>query len=119
MTSAEAQRQFEKVNRNLDTTVECLVKTPWRVREVHQELGATAAALKSLYEQRGAIRSRASVIPALRKIQARVGQVQVLLDAAVTFYCGAISGTLAQSGAYRADGQVATAPHGGCLKFEA
>jgi|SRR5581483_2226234 len=118
MTSAEAQRQLEDANRNLDTAVECLVETPWRARQVHDELEKVAAAINSVYEQRGHFRLSSSLIPVLRNVQNRMRQVQLLLDSAVTFYCGAVSGALAQSGAYTADGQVARANDRGCLKFE-
>src|SRR5579875_3743647 len=111
MTSAEAQNQLQEVSRNLDTAVECLVETPWRVPEIHRQLGATAAALKRLYEHRAGIRSRASVIPAIRKIQKRLAEVRLLLDAAATFYCGAIYGALASGGAYSADGEMTRVAH--------
>lgn len=119
MTTAEAQRQLEEANRNLDTAIECLVETPWRAREVHDELKELAAALKNVYEKRGHFRFGPPLVPVVRNIQSRMRQVQTLLDSAVTFYCGAISATLTQGGAYTADGQVARANDRGCLKFEA
>ncbi len=118
MTSGEAQEHLEAVSRGLENAAGRLVETPSRVQEFNGELEELARLLESVYESRSCFRPNGSLAAALRNIQTRVGRVQVLLERAVTFYCGAISGAAVQSGAYTAHGEMRRAPNRGYLKVE-
>lgn len=120
MNGAQAQQKLEEVEQGLTRAVDTLVTTPSRVTGICRELEQLTRVMKNVYQQRATIGPNASLIPPLRRIQARLRSAQLLLDTAATFYCGAISSALAQSGAYTHEGEVLrTAHHRGYLKVEA
>jgi hypothetical protein len=119
MTVKEIRRDLEAMDKNLEGLIERLTAAPSRIYELQPRLVELAAIMGKIREHRSSLNQNPSFISLIRDIQARLARLQLLLDSAVNFYCGAISAAISQSGAYLPNGEVSHWGNSGYLQVQA
>ena len=120
MTTETARQHLQAADRDLNAAVELLVTKPSNAGQLQAQLQAAADSLKKVYENRSSFKRTPSMAPLVQSIRARVARVQLLLDAAATFYCGTMSAAMSHSYCpYTPTGELSRRTEGNCFKVEA
>lgn len=119
MTTEEARKHLEAAEKGLRTAVDQLIIQPSKAARLEAGLKTVAETIEKVSSERSSFAQSEPIAQLLRRIRAHIGRMQLLLDTAATFYCGAMADALSHSGAYTADGRLPRHVHGGCLKLEA
>jgi hypothetical protein len=119
MTAKEIRRNLETIDKTLENFVQTVMAAPARAADLQPRLTELAGIMKNMHEQHASLKHDPQVVCLIRNIQARLARLQLLLDSAVTFYCGAISAAISQTGAYTANGELPYRENSGYLHLQA
>lgn len=120
MTTEKARQHLEAADQRLNTAVHLLITKPSSVGELQVELQAAAQSVNKAYESRSSFARTPSMASLVQSIRARVARVQLLLDAAATFYCGTIATAMSHSFCpYTAEGELSRRTESGYFQLEA
>ena len=119
MTSEQARKHLEAAEKNLRTAVDQLIIQPSKAARLEASLKTIAETIQKVSSERSSFAQSPSIAQLLSRIRAHVARMQLLLDTAATFYCGAMADALSNTGAYTSDGQLPRHIQSGCLKLEA
>jgi hypothetical protein len=119
MRAKEIRRDLEAMDRNLENLIERLTLAPSHAHELQPKLAQLAVLMGEMREHRSSLTQNPQLFSLIRNIQARLARLQMLLDSAVTFYCGAISAAISQTGAYTPSGEVSHPGNSGYLHVQA
>ncbi len=120
MTTEKARQHLEAADQRLNTAVHLLITKPSNVEQLQVELQAAAQSVTKAYESRSLCKRSSSITPLIQSIRGRVARVQLLLDAAATFYCGSMAAAMSHSFCpYTPDGELSRRADRGCFQVEA
>lgn len=117
MTAEEARRHLEIVDEGLRNAADQLVATPSRTGDLTVQLELLAGIVREVYANHSSLPQDNSLLDLVRRIQSRASRVQLLLDNAMNFYCGAMSAVIPHSCAYTPSGEVTRQVNGGYLEI--
>jgi hypothetical protein len=118
MTTEEARQNLEKADQRLSSAIEGLVSTRSSARQVCSSLQQAAESLQLVRKELQVCPPAGSLKPLIRSIKARGARVQLLLDSAAAFYCGAITAAAPGTCVYTPDGEMPRRADRGHLSFE-
>lgn len=119
MTDKEAQRELVRIDAELTTAIEQLVKTPAAITTWPVSLQAALTGLQRTKAQLPATANKRALRPFLKQIQQRMKEVNALVEAAAMFYWGSVAVTRTQGAGYTHEGALEEFAVGGRMQLEA
>jgi hypothetical protein len=121
MNARDAQREFERLGSELDSAVEQLVTAPTAVDEWTATLRAAVETVERTRTAVPAMAASEGFRALIARMQQRTRQVEVLLESAALFYCGAVAvgGAPQTPGGYTYEGIAEQFAASGRMQLEA
>lgn len=119
MNAEAARRNLELADSGLQAAIDRLIAMGPGVAGVRADFERCIKAVQNVSVDGATRRQVESLLPLMGRIRERAARAQILLEAATSFYCGAMTAAAGQSCNYTYDGAMQRGYGGGYIRVDA